>query len=77
VTDEQEGRVRPGFDPALADQLTLQTLTGALNQQQLNSSQARASVANACNVLALGVQVNHMAMLQLLTGFSPRPMDKT
>lgn len=71
MADEQGGCGQPGFDPSLANQLTLQALTGALNQQQLNAIQARSMVANVCNVLTLGVQLNHTAALQQLTGLSP------
>lgn len=60
-----------GFDPKLSEQLTLQALTNALQQQQLNAAQARNNVANSCNMLTLGVQLNHMAALKQLTGTSP------
>jgi len=60
-----------GFDPAIANQLTLQALTSALTQQQLNAAAARSQLANTANVLTLTVQLNNMAALKQLTGSSP------
>jgi len=62
---------RPQFDPAVASQLTAQLLTSALEQQQLNSAQARNMLSNSANVMTLGVQINNAAMLQQLTRMSP------
>ena len=59
------------FDPNTANQLTLQALTNALNQQQLNAAHARNMLANVGNVLTLGVQLNHAAAMQQLAGLTP------
>lgn len=59
------------IEEGIAGQLSVQTLTAAINQQQLNAAQARNAVANACNVLTLGVQLNHIATLRQLTSLSP------
>ena len=60
-----------GFDSNASEQLTLQLLTGAINQQQLTAAQARNQVANVGNVLTLGVQLTHRAALNMLTSTSP------
>lgn len=60
-----------GFDPRVASQISLLSMTNALNQQQLNSAMARNMVANNFNVLTLGVQLNHTATLHMLTSTSP------
>ena len=60
-----------GLDPSISDQLTLQALTSAMTQQQLNAATARAQVANTCNVLTMTVQLNSMATLKQLTSTSP------
>lgn len=59
------------FDPAIADQLTQLTLVGAQNSQQLNSALDRNQIANASTVLTLGVQLTHMASLNLQTALDP------
>lgn len=59
------------FDPAIADQLTQLTLVGAQNSQQLNSALDRNMVANASSVLTLGVQVTHLAGLNMQTAIDP------
>lgn len=59
------------FDPAVADQLTLQALTAALTQQQLNSAAARSQTANVMNMLTMTVQLNHSAALKQLTQTGP------
>lgn len=62
---------RAGFDPAIADQLTLQALTSAITQQQLNAAAARSQLANQCNVLTMSVQLTQAAALKQLTHLSP------
>ncbi len=57
-----------GLDKNVGQQLSLQIMTGAINQQQLNSASARNMVANTANVLTLGVQMNFTAALKMLTG---------
>lgn len=59
------------FDPAIADQLTQLTLVGAQNSQQLNSALDRNMVANASSVLTLGVQLTHIAGLNMQTAIDP------
>lgn len=60
-----------GLDPAVAQQLTLQVLSNAVAQQQLNSALDRNQIANACNVLTLGVQMNYSAALLKLAKTGP------
>ena len=59
-----------GFDPGIANQVTLLTLTGALNQQQLNAAAARAQVGAAATTLTLGVQGTQLAGLKMIFGLS-------
>jgi len=63
----------PGFDPAIADQVTLLTLTSALNQQQLNAAAARVQMASSANVMTLGVQLQQAAAIGHI--FSSSPAD--
>lgn len=61
----------PGLDPAVANQITLLSLTNALNQQQLNAAAARGQLANCANVLTLGVQLTQVAAIGQIFHLSP------
>lgn len=61
----------PAFDPAVAQQISLQILSGAINAQQLNAAQARNMVAASSNALTLGVQLQQLSYLRKLTAVSP------
>jgi hypothetical protein len=59
------------LDPAVAEQLTQLTLTGAQQGQLLTGALDRNLVANASAVLTLGVQQINMASLNLQTSIDP------
>jgi hypothetical protein len=61
------------MDPRIATQVTVLTLTNAINQQQLNSIAARNQVGAIGTVLTLGVQLNHLAALNLIC--KPDPLE--
>jgi hypothetical protein len=61
------------MDPRISTQVTALTLTNAINQQQLNSIAARNQVGAIGTVLTLGVQLNHLAALNLIC--NPSPME--
>lgn len=65
------GPPAPGFDPLVAQQISLQILTGAINSQQLNAAQARNMVAASSNALTLGVQLQQLSFLRKVTAVSP------
>jgi len=62
---------KSSMDPKLAEQLSLQLLSNAITQQQLNAAAARNQVAGAQSVLTLGVQLTHMAGLRNIVGLDP------
>lgn len=59
------------MDPQLAQQLSLLTLTTAIQQQQMNAALARSQLLNGANVLTLSVQLTHAAALKQLTSLTP------
>ena len=59
------------FDTTVANQLSVQILTAAINQQQLNAAQARNMVASSGSVLTLSVQLTHLSGLQHIFGLTP------
>lgn len=74
---EDDQGPRPNFDPAVAEQLTMLTLTMAQQSMQLNAMLDRNLVANASNVLTLGVQQINAAGLAQLTKISPMEAAST
>lgn len=72
MCEENENKdVQPTIDVVVGNQLSALALTNALSQQQLNSAAARNALGNAGNILTLGVQLNQMATLQMLSQLSP------
>jgi hypothetical protein len=59
------------FDNTVADQLTQLTLVGAQNAQQLNGALDRNQVGAISAVLTLGVQLTHIAGLNMQTSIDP------